>query len=153
MFRRSMLITVLVATAGAIRVALIGADHPQEGLQATLYKSSQCGCCEGYARYLRSNGFDVTVKATNDLAAVSSKAGVPSELEGCHTMFIDDYVVAGHVPVEIIRKLLSERPSLVGVTLPGMPEGSPGMSGTKTAPFVVYGLPKDGSAPTVYASE
>ena len=153
MKRRTMLMTVVAVAAGGVGVALMAADLSQEGPKATLYKSPQCGCCEGYARYLRSNGFGVTVKATNDLAAVSSKAGVPPELEGCHTMFIDDYVIAGHVPVEIIRKLLSERPSLVGVTLPGMPEGSPGMSGTKTAPFVVYGLPKDGSAPTVYASE
>jgi len=67
-------------------------------------------------------------------------------------MFVDGYVVDGHVPVEIIQKLLSERPAIAGITLPGMPEGSPGMVGTKTAPFVIYAVTKDGKEPTVYAT-
>ena len=68
-------------------------------------------------------------------------------------MFIDGYVIDGHVPVDIVRRLLSERPKIAGITLPGMPAGSPGMSGTKTGPFVVYALPRDGGVPTVYATE
>ena len=119
---------------------------------ATLYKNPQCSCCEGYARYLRRHGFQVDVTPTNDLAEISQKAGVPEEYQGCHTMFIEGYVVDGHVPVEIIQKLLSERPAIAGVTLPGMPEGSPGMVGTKTAPFVIYAVTKDGKEPTVYAT-
>jgi hypothetical protein len=120
--------------------------------QVTLYKNPQCSCCEGYAAYLRQNGFEVTVKPTNDLAQISLKAGVPAELEGCHTAFIDGYVVDGHVPVEVIRKLLSERPAIAGITLPGMPSGSPGMFGEKTEPFTIYAVTKDGKAPTVYAT-
>jgi len=119
---------------------------------ATLYKNPQCSCCEGYARYLRRHGFQVDVTPTNDLAEISQKAGVPEEYQGCHTMFIEGYVVDGHVPVEIIQKLLSERPAIAGVTLPGMPEGSPGMVGTKTAPFVIYAVTKDRKEPTVYAT-
>ena len=124
-----------------------------EALQATLYKNPQCSCCEGYAAYLRDNGFSVDVKATNDLAEISRKAGVPEDLEGCHTMFIDGYVIDGHVPVNVIRKLLAERPAIAGISLPGMPMGSPGMAGTKTEAFTIYAVTKDGKAPAVYATE
>jgi hypothetical protein len=124
-----------------------------EPIHATLYKNPQCSCCEGYAAYLRDNGFDVDVKPTNDLAEISLKAGVPEEMEGCHTMFIDGYVIDGHVPVNIVRKLLSEKPAIAGITLPGMPMGSPGMVGTKTEKFTIYAVTKDGKKPRVYATE
>jgi hypothetical protein len=119
-------------------------------VQAVLYKNPQCGCCEGYAAYLRENGFEVDVKPTNDLEEISQKAGVPEDLQGCHTMFIEGYVVDGHVPVEVIKKLLSERPKIAGITLPGMPEGSPGMTGRKRETFVIYAVRKD-APPEVYA--
>jgi hypothetical protein len=122
-------------------------------IRATLYKDPQCSCCEGYAGYLRQNGFTVEVKPTFDLAEISRKAGVPQQLQGCHTMFLDGYVVDGHVPVNVIRKLLSERPAIAGITLPGMPTGSPGMTGQKTAPVTIYAVTKDGAAPQVYAVE
>ena len=122
-------------------------------IRATLYKDPQCGCCEGYAAYLRQNGFTIDIKPTNDLAEISQKAGVPAELQGCHTMFVNDYVVDGHVPVNVIRKLLSERPPIAGITLPGMPTGSPGMTGQKKAPFTIYAVTKSGAEPTVYAVE
>jgi hypothetical protein len=77
---------------------------------------------------------------------------VPEKYQGCHTMFVDDYVVDGHVPVEIVRKLLSERPAIAGITLPGMPAGSPGMVGQKTQTFVIYAVTKDGKPPSVYAT-
>jgi hypothetical protein len=95
----------------------------------------------------------VEVKPSNDLAEISSKAGVPADLEGCHTMFVEGYVVDGHVPADVIQKLLKEKPAIAGITLPGMPMGSPGMGGTKTAPFTVYAVSKDGAAPKVYAVE
>ena len=122
-----------------------------EPIRATLYKNPQCTCCEGYASYLRSNGFEVDVRPTNDLNQISQKAGVPEKYQGCHTMFVGDYVVDGHVPVEVVRKLLTERPPIAGITLPGMPTGSPGMFGKKTAAFVIYAVTKDGKPPTVYA--
>lgn len=143
---RALLLAALLVTG-------IAAARAEDTPKATLYKSPQCGCCEGYADYLRGNGFDITVVPTHDLASISRKAGVPSHLEGCHTMLIDGYVVDGHVPLNIVRRVLSERPPIKGVTLPGMPTGSPGMGGDKTGPFVVYALPKDGSAPFVYAKE
>lgn len=123
------------------------------GIRAALYKNPQCSCCEGYADYLRQNGFQVDVTPTNDLAEISRKAGVPAGLEGCHTTFIDGYVIDGHVPVDVVRRLLTEKPAIAGITLPGMPMGSPGMGGTKTEKFVIYALTKDGKAPTIYATE
>ena len=68
-------------------------------------------------------------------------------------MFVDNYVVDGHVPVNVIRRLLSERPAIAGITLPGMPAGSPGMTGSKTGPFTIYAVTKDGAPPKVYAVE
>jgi hypothetical protein len=121
-------------------------------IKAVLYKNPQCSCCEGYAAYLRQNGFEVDVKPTNDLAEISQKAGVPEKYQGCHTMFVDGYVVDGHVPVEIVRKLVTERPAIAGITLPGMPSGSPGMTGEKTQTFVIYAVTKDGKPPTVYVT-
>jgi len=67
-------------------------------------------------------------------------------------MFVDGYVIDGHVPVEIVRRLLSERPGIAGITLPGMPAGSPGMTGQKTQTFVIYAVTKDGKPPKVYAT-
>lgn len=106
--------------------------------EAVLYKNPQCGCCEGYATYLRDNGFTVTVKPTHELGPMSRAAGIPEEFEGCHLTFIDGYVVSGHVPVKTVNRLLSERPDIKGITLPGMPMGSPGMSGIKSEPFTIY---------------
>lgn len=145
MLRVLTLITLLLA--GGVTA------QAEEVLKATLYKNPQCGCCEGYADYLRQNGFEVEVKPTNDLTQISRKAGVPENFQGCHTMFIDGYVVDGHVPVDTVRKLLSERPDIAGVTLPGMPLGSPGMGGEKTAPFEIYAVTKDGKTPALYATE
>jgi hypothetical protein len=115
-------------------------------IPVTLYKTPECGCCEGYAAYLRQHGFGVTVKATDNLAEISHKAGIPAELQGCHTAFIGDYVVDGHVPVEAIKKVLAERPAIKGLTLPGMPEGSPGMSGKKAGPFKILAVGGDGKS-------
>ena len=119
--------------------------------EVTLYKNPQCGCCEAYADYLRDNDFTVTVKPTHELVTMSRDAGIPDDFQGCHLAFIDDYVVSGHVPIGTVNRLLSERPDIKGVTLPGMPMGSPGMSGAKTEPFTIYAV-GDGK-PSVYAVE
>jgi hypothetical protein len=122
-------------------------------IHAVLYKNPECSCCEAYADYLRANGFDVEIRPTHDLAQISLKAGVPARLEGCHTMFVDGYVVDGLVPVDVVQKLLTDRPPIAGVTLPGMPARAPGMPGAKTGLFTIYAVTKDGAPPTVYATE
>ena len=132
-------------------VGLGGAADAEEPREAILYKNPQCGCCEGHADYLRENGFEVTVKPTHDLPLLKRQYGVPSALEGCHTTLVEGYVVEGHVPVASILRLLAERPDIKGISLPGMPAGSPGMSGEKTAPFTIYEI-TDGPA-KVFAVE
>ena len=138
-------------------VALLALPIPAlaEPIQATLYKNPHCSCCEDYADYLRQNGFEVDVKETNDLEGITLKAGVPEKLVGCHTMFVDGYVVVGHVSAEIMSKLLKDRPPIVGIAIPGMPTGVPGMDGPKTGPVQVFEVTKDKTekAPAVYAVE
>jgi hypothetical protein len=128
---------------------------PARAVEVTLYKNPECECCEGYAEYLRDNGFKVTVEATHNLPLMQRMAGVPDGLEGCHLSMIDGYAVAGHVPIATIEKLLGERPPIKGITLSGMPQGSPGMNGAKKETFVVYeiGGSDAGGEPKIYATE
>ena len=144
MNRRAML-TLFVGGAGGIFLVGGGANlissHAKAvgaGKKVTLYKDPQCSCCEGYAEYLRSNGFEISIVPTHDLPLLDEKYGIATDLQPCHISLIDGYVVGGHVPVEVVNRLLTERPKITGITLPGMPLGSPGMTGEKTAPFKIY---------------
>ena len=142
-----MLMATAVPTGALVAPNRAPAAQP---IPMTLYKNPQCTCCKSYAQYLDRNGFKVDVKPTNDLAEISRKAGIPEDLQGCHTSFIGSYVVDGHVPVKTIRKLLDEKPAIAGITLPGMPPGSPGMTGDKTGSLIVYAVSKDGAPPRVF---
>ena len=122
-------------------------------IDAVMYKNPSCSCCETYAAYLEQNGFKVELKPTNDLARISASLGVPENLQGCHSVVIGNYVVDGFVPVDLVKKMLAERPAITGISLPGMPMGSPGMGGEKTGTWTIYAFTKDGKAPTVYAVE
>lgn len=118
---------------------------------ATMYVNPQCSCCQGHANYLRANGFKITVKETHDMSLIRRQQGVPEKLEGCHIMIIDGYVVEGHVPAASIKKLLAERPEIKGISLPGMPDGSPGMTGRKSESFTIYEISE--GEPKVFAVE
>lgn len=145
-----MIRTTLIAVFLALTAVAQAAERPT----ATLYKDPSCGCCQGYAEHLRANGYTVVVKPTNNLTAVKKMYGVPEHLQGCHSTVIGGYVVEGHVPLKILERLLTERPKIKGISLPGMPQGSPGMSGTKEAPFKVYEIGGKGSKDTkLYAVE
>lgn len=117
-------------------------------IPVTLYRDPSCGCCENYVAHLRRHGFAVTVKSASpdEIAAMSASAGIPSNLQGCHTAFVAGYVVDGLVPIAAVRKLLAERPPLKGITLPGMPPGAPGMTGTKAGKLTVFAIPRHGKA-------
>ncbi len=119
--------------------------------QVVLYRDPGCGCCENYIAYLRQHGFDVTVNSASPdkIAAISRKAGIPPKLAGCHTAFVGGYAVDGLVPVAAVEKLLKDRPPLKGITLPGMPDGAPGMTAPKQGTLTVYAIPKQGK-PTVF---
>lgn len=145
---RSILMGVSLAL-GLVSAQAVAAEKPA----ATLYKNPQCGCCEEYAKYLRGHGYRVKVVATHDLSLIKKQAGGMSDkLEGCHTTLIDKYVVEGHVPVKTLDKLMAERPDIRGISLPGMPQGSPGMTGRKNEPFTIYEIGND-ATPRVYAVE
>lgn len=145
MIRTLMAVTMLAMAATAAK------GSAEEKPEATLYKNPQCSCCEDYAAYLRTNGYTVTVKPTHDLSLISRQHGVPEKLGGCHTTLIGTYVVEGHVPVGTLNRLLKEKPNIKGISLPGMPMGSPGMTGPKMEPFTIYEF---GNGPSkVYAVE
>lgn len=142
-----------------LRLAIFGAaavvSFPAlaEPIEAVLYKNPSCSCCEAYAAYLEQNGFKVDVKPTNDLDQMAESTGMPMDLEGCHTMIVGDYAFGGLIPVDVVEKVLNEHPAIAGITLAGMPQGAPGMGGSKSGPFTIYAFTKDGKAPTVYATE
>jgi hypothetical protein len=122
-------------------------------MRVTLYKNPQCDCCEGYADYLRQNDFTVETVPANDLITMARQAGVPESLDGCHITMIDGYVVIGHVPIDAIRKLLRERPKIIGISLPGMPMGVPGMPGPRSEPIGIYEIVASAASPEVFTTE
>ena len=93
----------------------------------TVHKTPWCGCCTKWVDHLRDNGFEVVVLEKEDLAPVRAELGVPNELMSCHTGEVDGYALEGHVPADQVKRLLSERPDAKGLSVPGMPMGSPGM--------------------------
>jgi hypothetical protein len=143
--RRTVLSVVAGGAAlvgGVTGILPLSAEPAADRAQVTLYKNPDCGCCEGYADYLRQNGFKVTAVPTNDLTVLGEKYGILDSLQPCHISLIGGYVVGGHIPIEIINRLLSEKPQITGITLPGMPEGTPGMPGKKPDPLQIYEIGK-----------
>ncbi len=92
-----------------------------------VYKSPTCGCCGDWIDHLEENGFEVTATNSNDMGRVKADAGLIAGLGSCHTAFIGDCVIEGHVPADDIKRLLAEAPKATGLSVPGMPAGSPGM--------------------------
>lgn len=99
-----------------------------------VYKTPTCGCCRMWVDHLRESGFEVETRDLPSLTAVKDSLGVPMQLGSCHTAVVDGYVVEGHVPAGEIKRLLAERPDVRGLTVPGMPTGSPGMEVPGRAP-------------------
>ena len=140
------LIAATAATLSASAVAAADGDKPL----ATIFKNPQCTCCESYGEYLRANGYEVKMVATHDLALIKERQGIPAGLAGCHTTLAGGYFIDGHVPLETFDRLLEERPAISGVSLPGMPTGSPGMGGPKTGTWTITAVKPDGKT-FVYA--
>jgi hypothetical protein len=107
-------------------------------IKATLYQSPSCECCVIYGKYLEQYGFSVETVFVENLSTIKEKYKIPQKMESCHTVEIENYFVEGHVPIEAIKKLLNERPEINGISLPGMPSGSPGMPGFKRGKFRIY---------------
>lgn len=113
----------------------------------TVHKSESCGCCKIWVDRLREAGFPIEVRNEDNLNAVKQRVGIPYGMGSCHTAEVEGYFVEGHVPVEDIKRLLRERPDAKGLTVPGMPAGSPGMEvpSGQVQPYEVLLVAKDGS--------
>lgn len=122
------------------------------GPAVTLYKSPTCGCCEKYVAYLRQNGFKVTALDSGDMDAIKKRYKV-TQVASCHTAIVNGYVIEGHVPVHAINKLLKEKPAIVGISAPGMPQNSPGMGEMKKGTLTIYSIPKAEETPKVFSVE
>ncbi|MBF0126480.1 MAG: hypothetical protein HQM02_04630 [Magnetococcales bacterium] len=144
---------VLAGLFGAVSLAQ-GAEVsspplPRDARAALVYKSPYCGCCTGYVDFLKEQGVAVEVESVMDMEPVKRSLGIGKEMESCHTTRIGGYIVEGHVPLHILRRLLTEKPDIPGIALPGMPTGVPGMPGAKVK-WTVYTLE---TPPRVFAEE
>ncbi|ODA67515.1 hypothetical protein A7A08_01548 [Methyloligella halotolerans] len=137
---RTLLLTVLLGVALALPAA--AAEQTVE-----LWKSPSCDCCAKWADHMKAEGFAVSPHPvdTDTLAKIKHQSGVPSKLASCHTGKIGGYVIEGHVPASDVKRLLEEKPEAVGLTVPGMPIGSPGMEGPDPESYDVLLIKKDGS--------
>ena len=145
--RRTTLIAAAAALASAPWAAL--ANSPQKLPVMQVWKDPNCGCCNDWVEILRKAGFEIQTFDTGN-TAVRQRLGLPTKFASCHTALIDGYVIEGHVNVSEIQRLLRERPKALGLAVPGMPVGSPGMDGpeygNRRDPYDVLLVQKDGSS-------
>lgn len=149
----------LTATLGGAAAVLVGnvasalALPALKPLKMTVYKTPTCGCCRTWVTHARTTltGYDVQTLDMNDLSEVKARLGVPASLQSCHTAISGPYVFEGHVPADLIKRFLAERPKALGLAVPGMPAGSPGMEmGSYKEPYDVLLFDKAGKT-RVYA--
>jgi hypothetical protein len=118
----------------------------------TVYKNRYCGCCHKWIEHLEQSGLTVAVVNVDSTSSVRSRLGVPGSMASCHTAIAGDYWIEGHVPADLIARLLEERPAdIEGIAVPGMPVGSPGMEGPNAVAYDILALKSDGSR-DVYAT-
>lgn len=138
--KKTILISILLATS----VFAI------EGKEMTVYKSPYCGCCTKWVDIMKTKGFKVKTIVSNNMNQIKSKVGISDKTASCHTAIVDGYVIEGHVNYSAVKKMLTEKPDIVGITVPGMPVGSPGMEqGNMKQSYNILAIKKDGSL-TVY---
>ena len=155
--RRAWLRGAAVAAAGLVagpaisRLWASDARAQQLPTAMTVFKSPTCGCCKAWVDHVTKAGFKCTVRDVADLREVKVTFGIPSALESCHTAQIGNYLVEGHVPADLIMKMLKERPAGRGLAVPGMPIGSPGMEGGTPERYQILLFDKAGTT-RVYAT-
>lgn len=140
---RSIFSKAILAGALALPMLASGAEPVIE-----VYKSESCGCCTGWVDHLKANGFDVKVTNVESPSDYRQKFGIPQELGSCHSAKVQGYAIEGHVPAADIKRLLKEKPKAVGLAVPAMPMGSPGMEGPRKDPYDVLLVQKNGSTAT-----
>lgn len=122
-------------------------DIASQALNITVYRTPTCGCCKGWVEYIKQNGFQVTdiVKPESEIKTIRQKYNLPSNLASCHTSEIAGYLVEGHTPVADVKNLIAKKPDVAGISVPGMPIGTPGMEmGDRQESFNVFAFKKDG---------
>lgn len=135
---------ILAALGGALAQSLPATAG--EDTVVTVYKSPWCGCCEVWTEAVKAAGYKVVIEDHEDLSAIKKQAGVPDDMQACHTAVIGGerkYIVEGHVPLEAMEKMMSERPDIHGIAVPGMPQGSLGMGHDPGARYTVYEIGAD----------
>ena len=130
-----------------VLIALLGSApvFAQSSAPVEVFKSPYCGCCGKWVEHLRQNGFQVNTHDVEDVTAARKKMGMPDRLGSCHTAKIGGYVVEGHVPAADIQRLLRDKPKALGLAVPSMPPGSPGMDSAKPMPYQTLLVRTDGT--------
>ncbi len=111
----------------AALIFFLNAGHQSIADEITVYKSPTCGCCTAWVDHLKAAGFEVKAINRDDMGSIKKQYGVSEKLASCHTAIIDGYVLEGHVPAADVKRLLKDKPAIIGLTAPGMPMKSPGM--------------------------
>ena len=114
------------------------------GEKVTVYKTEECGCCAVYVKYLERKGVEVEVVNVQSTREIREEYRIPISLSSCHTSVVAGYGVEGHIPLEVMEKLLNEQPEIRGIALPGMPSGTPGMPGPKISEWIIYAIDHEG---------
>ncbi len=131
-----------LATVLAVLVML--AAQQTVAADIVVYKSPTCGCCGKWVEHMEKAGFSVDVENMRDVAPIKRELGIPGRMQSCHTAKVGDYFVEGHVPADLVKRLLADKPDIKGLAVPGMPMGSPGMEGPRKDPYDVIAIGKDG---------
>lgn len=142
--RRTALLSLAAGLVVGLRPATADATPPS----IRVVKDPNCGCCSAWVEIIEADGFNATIEQLeyDALQAHKAASGIPERMTSCHTAHVDGYVIEGHVPPADIRRLLAERPDAVGLSVPGMPYGSPGMGPeTEREAYSVYLIRRDGS--------
>jgi len=143
---RSLALCAALTAAWPAMAQPLRSDSGQILPVVEVYKSPQCGCCKAWAEHLQKNGFTVSLHDVDDVPAARKKLGMPSRFGSCHTAKIGQYLVEGHVPAADIKRLLKQHPNALGLAVPSMPPGSPGMEGERSVPYDTLLVGEDGNA-------
>ena len=149
--RQAKLAAWLFVGLGLLVGGFMFSQMPAKAADVVVYKSPTCGCCTEWVTHLEKNGFSVDVRNQNNLSSIKAEMGVPRRLHSCHTANGYVYVVEGHVPADVISRMLKEKPEFKGLAVAGMPMGSPGMEGPRKDPYNVMAFDESGKT-KIYAS-